>query len=94
MFTWLWHALSVMALFSKDPPNRIHLRKSRQAPTGEQSGGEGKQTRPQRVWKGGVGLAKPLCEKLEQMSLYSAHENLRTQHPVRVGMWLATAGER
>lgn len=94
MFTQLWYAVSVMALSSNDSPKRIHLRKSQQAPAGEQSGREGKRSRPKRVWKGGVGLAKPVCEKLEQMSIYSARVNLRTQHPLRVGVWLAAAGER
>lgn len=78
MVTQLWYAISVMALSSNDSPKRLHSRKSQQAPTGDQSSREGKQTRPKRVWKGGVGLAKPECEKLEQISIYSAHVNLRT----------------
>lgn len=94
MLTWVWYVVSVMALSSSDSPNMIHLGKSQQAPPEEQSGREGKRTRPKRVWKGGFGLAKPLYEKLEQMSIYSAPVNLRTQHPVRVGVWLAAAGER
>lgn len=88
------YAVSVMALSSNDSSKRIHLRKAQQPPTGEQSGREGKQTGSKGVWKCRVGVAKPVCEKLQQPYIYSARVNLRTQNPVRVVVWLAAAGER
>lgn len=57
-------------------------------------GEQGKQTRARWVRNGGVGLAKPIHEKPEQMSIYAAHMNLRAKDPVRVGLWFTAAGER
>jgi len=42
----------------------------------------------------GGGLAKPVCVKPKQISIYSVHVNLREKYLVRVGLWFTAAGER